>query len=362
MLKAKALASLVVATTAFNSPHDRGRHTQVLLALQHSFEMLLKAALVQTGTSVFDKRSGRSKSFDNCLNLARSSAKITLSEEDAGTLRAIDAMRDDEQHWFNEVSEQMLYIHARAAVTLFDELLFSVFEERLANHIPERVLPISTDPPKDLTLLLDDEYRQIGELLRPGRRAGHEARARIRTLLAMEGHVRDELFVSSRDVDRVERGVKNGNPRSEVFPRLEELATRLDGEGLAVTVHFTKKDGAPVRFEPDETTPAAAIRQVDLQAKYHLSATQLAEKVGLSSSRATALRRHLLLDDNSAMSHEFAFGKSKHRSFSDNALRLMRPLAGDRGAMEKIWAAHKPTKRSSPAPPCEVPGCRAAAD
>ena len=27
-------------------------------------------------------------------------------------------MRDDEQHWFNIVSEQLLYLHARAAVTL----------------------------------------------------------------------------------------------------------------------------------------------------------------------------------------------------------------------------------------------------
>ena len=48
---------------------------------------------------------------------------IKLTQEEAGTLRAIDAMRNDEQHWYNEVDEGILYVHARAAITLFDDLL-----------------------------------------------------------------------------------------------------------------------------------------------------------------------------------------------------------------------------------------------
>lgn len=48
MLKQKALDSLVFTIEAFNSPHEAGRATRVLLHLQHAFEMLLKAALVQT--------------------------------------------------------------------------------------------------------------------------------------------------------------------------------------------------------------------------------------------------------------------------------------------------------------------------
>jgi len=45
VLHNKAVASLVTAMTAFNSPVDTGRTTHVLLHLQHAFEMLLKAAL-----------------------------------------------------------------------------------------------------------------------------------------------------------------------------------------------------------------------------------------------------------------------------------------------------------------------------
>ena len=54
-LHGKALSSMRTAMTAFNSPHDDGRPTVVLLHLQHAFEMLLKAALFQGGANVFDK-------------------------------------------------------------------------------------------------------------------------------------------------------------------------------------------------------------------------------------------------------------------------------------------------------------------
>jgi hypothetical protein len=59
--------------------------------------MLLKAALVQTRDKrVFDSETGRSIGFERCLRLAAENAIIKLGEYDAGALRAIDAMRDDE--------------------------------------------------------------------------------------------------------------------------------------------------------------------------------------------------------------------------------------------------------------------------
>ena len=82
----------------------------------------------------------------------------------------------------------------------------------------------------------------------------------------MEAHVEPEARVSSKDVDRVERGIRNGNPRDKVFPRLSDIATSIDGAGITITVHFTKKQGAPVRYEADESMPAAAVREVDLHA------------------------------------------------------------------------------------------------
>ena len=358
VLKRKALTSFIIAAEAFNSPRDDGRVTDVLLHLQHAFEMLIKAALVQAGKPVFDQATGRSIGFEACVKLAMNDATIKLNEADAGTLRAIDAMRDDEQHWFNEVSEQLLYLHVRAGVTLFDDILQRVFGERLAGVLPARVLPVSADPPQDLALLLDDEYRQIQELLRPGRRARHEACARIRTLLAMEAHLEPETRVSSKDVDRVEKGIRNGNPRDQVFPRLSDLATTVEGQGITITVHFTKKQGAPVQYVADGSTPAAAIRQIDLQKKYHRSPAELATAVGLSSSRAVALRRHLGIDADESCRHDFQFGSQRHPRYSDNALTKMREAAQDLN-MEAIWEAHRPRPAGTAFPSCQVPDCSA---
>ncbi|WP_198021861.1 HEPN domain-containing protein [Paracoccus sp. J39] len=46
--------------TAFNSFHDEGRVTTVLLHAQHACEMLLKAVLVQNKQPVFEKNNGMS--------------------------------------------------------------------------------------------------------------------------------------------------------------------------------------------------------------------------------------------------------------------------------------------------------------
>ena len=81
--------------------------TAVLLHLQHSFEMLLKAALVERHLPVFDEAQGKSIGFNSCVNLGAESLGIT--EDEAGLLRAVDALRDQEQHWFAEISDGLLY-------------------------------------------------------------------------------------------------------------------------------------------------------------------------------------------------------------------------------------------------------------
>jgi hypothetical protein len=327
LLKDKALASMRRAVKAFNDLDDDGRQTAVMLNIQHAFEMLVKATLTDKKVRVFDKRSGRSIGFEKCSALA--SEHLRPSQEQIGLLRAIDASRDDEQHWLATLNEGLLYLHSRGAVTLFDEILDDAFGERLADHLPERVLPISTSPMTDVDVLVDEQYSQIKQLLRPGKRRRPEARALLRGLLAMEGHLSDEARVSERDVDRVEKAVRDGHSRDEVFPRLRDVTARFEGEGPTVKVHFTKREGAPVRFVPaDDPTDSAAVREIDLQRKYHISAFELAEMVGLSRPRATALRRHLGIDEDNSCLHVFTFGSQKHARYSDNAYRRMKqPLA-----------------------------------
>jgi hypothetical protein len=74
----------------------------------------------------------------------------------------------------------------------------------------------------------------VAELLKPGRRAGAEARARIRTLLAMEAHTEPETKVSDKDVSRVEKGIRAGKSRDVVFPRLSNVGAAISGVGIEV--------------------------------------------------------------------------------------------------------------------------------
>jgi hypothetical protein len=346
-LKSKAMASLRRALRAFNDYDDDGRVSTTLLHLQHAFEMLLKACLIQRKQPVFDPRTGRAIGFERCVTLG--SEHLRLSREEAGTLRAIDALRDDEQHWLTSTSEGILYLHVRAGVTLFDDLLTRIFETRLVDHLPHRVLPVSAEPPRDIQLLIDEEFSQITQLLQPGRRRRTEARAGIRALLAMESHVRDEnVLVSSRDVDRVEKAIRAGGERSQVFPTLSEIGTDISGNGIQITVRFSKTTGMPVRFVgADEDVIAGSIREVDLQRKFHYSTGGLAEALGLTSPRCLALKRVLKIDADETCRHAFTFGKLTHQRYSDNAFTMMRAALDGGIDMEEVWRLHGPRRRAS---------------
>ncbi len=343
LLKDKAISSLRRATAAFNGVDDDGRQTTVLLHLQHCFEMLLKAALLKKGVAVFDRRKGRAIGFEKCLNL--SNQHLGLAEAEVGILRAIDALRDDEQHYLAEVSEDLLYVHARGAVTLFDEILTANFSERLADSLPERVLPISTSPPRDIQILIDEQFHQVEELFKPGKRRRAEARAKIRGLLALEGHVSEEAQVSERDVNRVERGIREGKDITNVFPRLGQVGTEFSQDGPTLKVHFTRGGGgAPVEYiAADDPREAAAVREVDLQRKYYISKPDLAHRLELTPPKALALRRHLGIDEDEDCVHVFDFDSQKHYRYSDNALRRMQE-ALETVDMDEVWEVNRPRR------------------
>ena len=308
--------------------------------------MLLKAALVQKQIGVFDRKKGTSIGFKKCVNLASQFNTCRLSQSDAGTLRAIDSLRDAEQHCHVVVEEELLYLHVRALVTIFDEVLHRVFEERLADHLPPRVFPVSTLPLRDLNFLIDSEYRQITYLLQPGRRQRDEARGRIRMLLAMEAHVAEEVAVSEKDIDRIECAIKSEQAWPEVFPRLTSLQVQRVGEGVEMTVRFSKIEGAPVRFiAADDPEEAAAVREVDLQRKYRYSLTELAHHVGLTLPRSKALREHLGIDDDRQCLHIFEFGKTKLPRYSDRTIQRMREALGEVD-MDAVWDEQRPRGRA----------------
>lgn len=339
-LKEKAVASLKIAMSTFNSYEEDGRITSVLLHLQHACEMLLKAVLVQGKAPVFDKATGKSLGFERCLRLCQSDHG--LKPEEAGIMRAVDAMRDASQHWFIFVSEDLLYMHTRAVILAFDEYLKRALDADLHTHIPPRVLPVSTKPPGDFEFLIDKEYTLIAELLRPGKRQRNEARARIRALLAMEALTTDQVEISQKDIDRIEKAVKAGAEIGKVFPRLITVSTETSGEGVTLKVRFSKKEGAPVRYiSGDDLEEAAAVREVDIRKKFHMRAANLAKALKLTEPKSKALRWHLGIDDDKDCLHIFEFGKTTFPCFSDNARNRMRQAIDEGIDLEAVWQSYR---------------------
>ena len=145
----KAGDSLLLGIEVFNRPHERGRLAATLILMHHSFEMLLKAAILHRGGSIRENgRENQTIGFTLCIRRALSDAKIAfLTEEQCITLQALNSMRDAAQHHLVTLSEASLYLHAQTGVTLFRDLLDKVFGRKLGSMMPARVLPVSTMPP-----------------------------------------------------------------------------------------------------------------------------------------------------------------------------------------------------------------------
>ncbi|WP_198289557.1 hypothetical protein [Paracoccus sp. N5] len=156
----------------------------------------------------------------------------------------------------------------------------------------------------------------------------------------MEAHVSEEVAVSKRDLDRIEEAIKDDTPVEQVFPRLMTLATNIEGDGPTIRVRITRAADAPaVRFvSGDDPEGAAAIRDVDLQKKYHWSPSALAGKLGLTINKAKAVRDFLRIDEDQANVMVFEFGSQKHPRYSDNALRVLREAITPE-LVEEAWQA-----------------------
>ena len=139
LLKAKAVSSLLLSIDHFNRVSEVGRSEAVLIFLDHSFEMLLKAGILTKGGKIREPRQANTIGFDKCVRKALSETPF-LSDEQALVLQSINGLRDAAQHHLLSLSEGQLYFHAQSGVTLFRDVLKEVFAEDLADSLPTRVL------------------------------------------------------------------------------------------------------------------------------------------------------------------------------------------------------------------------------
>ena len=355
-LKQKAVESLVLSIELFNRPHDQGRCDAVLIHADHAFEMLLKAIIRHRGGAIRKAGEAHTIGFKDCLGKCLSEAELKcLTPEQAISLQFLNGLRDAAQHYLLELSEQQLYLASQAAVTLFNDLLADVFVETLRDHVPERVLPVSTSPPRDLDLMLDDEFTVITELIGPGSRRLGDARARLRSIAILESATAgSDHQPTDEELSGQVRELRAGRTWRDLFPGIASLQLSTSGSGLTYSLRISKKEGVPIRLvaEGDPVTAVVAVKRVNELDFYSLGFRELAAHLAdvISANKLPVVIRHLGLRDSPKYFKEVAIGRSRFARYSEEALNHLRADLQSLD-VEAIWqielAARRDRRRGS---------------
>lgn len=304
MLKTAGAESLALAVELFNRPVGTARESTVLLLLGHAFEMLLKAAIYQERGRLRDAGDRHTYGFAKTINIARSDLDI-LDSDDTTVLLAIKQDRDAAAHETVAMSDDLLWLHLRSAVTIFGRILTDRFQTPLANLIPARVVPVAALPPTDPIDVIEREMTDISGLLAPKTRRGEEARFRLRPLLALDGSVTErEEPPTELEVDRAVRALRGGMDWRTVFPGLAQLAISdapMPGS-QEITLRVVRRgSGVAVRPAGLDEGDALLYRTMDPFQEFNIKLTDFGSKLNLTRHQGLAVVWELnLKDDNRA--------------------------------------------------------------
>ncbi|QNR25517.1 DUF3644 domain-containing protein [Croceimicrobium hydrocarbonivorans] len=293
----KAVDSLVLSIELFNRPNDTARVHGVLIMMDHSFEMLLKASILHKGGKIKDRRATQTIGFESCVRKAFSDGEIKfLTEDEVLTLQSLNGLRDAAQHYTLEISEQHLYFQAQSGLTLFRDIVKRVFDIDLKEGLPVRVLPLSTTPPTDIQAFFSNEIVEIKKLLGPNKRKNIEAIEKLRALAIMENAVQgNDTQPSDGELKKILKTLEKGGNFGQLFPGVSTLNFTASGYGPSLDLRISRKEGVPVQIVP-EGTPGAhvvALKRVNELDYYNLGRDQLAKKVGLTGPKTSAVIHHL---------------------------------------------------------------------
>ncbi|WP_156939602.1 DUF3644 domain-containing protein [Desulfocurvus vexinensis] len=336
-LKQRAIHSLVLAIELFNRPHGNGRPEGTLIFLHHAFEMLLKAIIKDKKGTVHGKGEKYSFGFDKCLEIAQNELKI-LSKDERSALSILDAHRDTAVHYYQDVSEDLLYLQSQSAVTLFDDILGKSFGVKLADFIPERILPVSTRPPKDIQILIDSELTQVDDLLGAGNRRGIQATARLRSIMALATASRDDAErVTEGELRRAVQRRRKGEEWKVIFPEIGQLRLDTEGEGMLFSLRIRK--GMPVR-SAGEGEDALIIRDRDWFDKFNLSLNDVAKKLEKTPPKTRAYMFEINIWNDPEMYGEKKIKSQRYKRYTQKALNALRAAVAQYPE-DEIWEKHK---------------------
>jgi hypothetical protein len=316
----------------------------VVILLDHSFEMLLKATILHRGGAIRKPREKQTIGFDECLRKALSEGSVQfLKQEQVLQLQAINTLRDAAQHHLVDLSEQHLYIHAQAGLTLFRDVLRAAFDEDLKIRLPSRVLPLSTTPPVDLAALFEQEAKEVQRLLKPGTRRKVEAAAKLRALAIVDGALRgDRLQPTDGELRKLGASISKGKKWEDVFPGVAGIQLTASGAGPSLDLRISKKEGIPIQLVPEGTPGASvvAVHKVDSLGFYNLGRDQVAKHLELSGPKTTALISHLKIKDDTECYRRITIGKASFDRYFQKAIDRMREALKP-VQMDEVWSEYQ---------------------
>jgi len=333
LLLKKSIDSLLLGIEHFNRPFDRGRSDAVLIFLDHSFEMLLKAVIAHKGGRIREGRAKETIGFDHCVRKCLSNEGLkSLTEDQARTLRTINGFRDAATHYMISLPEDLLYLHTQAAVSTFRDVLRDVFGRNLGDVLPTRAMPVSTTVARDMPVIVADEFSYIRSLLAAGRRRRTEARARLRWMAIMENAVAGaSLQPGESDLERRLQMMARGTEWYNMFPNVAGLKVQAEGSGPTLSIRISKSDGLPVRLVKEGEPEAAlvAVKRVDELGYYSLGFKDILRHLkqdhpSIGQNQLHALINHLRIRGDPDCFKEFTIGSSKFKRYSRCALEKLR--------------------------------------
>lgn len=351
-LKEEAVESLRLTIELYNRPYSLGRQRGVLLHLGTGFELLLKSAILRLGGEIdIGGTNEQTIGLTKCINRCHTGSHIDevrfLEDDEKILLDKIKHDRDAAAHNLVETSEKQLYTFAEAGVTTFDEVLYRIHDKRLANHIPGRVLPLSTEPPENLALLIDDEYHQIQELLEEGNKV--QAKARLRAIESLE-RAADELTddyspISDSELESRLQEIKNERDWTKIFRGAASLDFTTDGAGPTMKLQLTKSQGVPVQLVSEEDAQEEetfiGVKRVSERDYYNLGIRDIGRKLPISWQKAKTVAIELDILNDEEYYKEIEVGSSRYKRYSGYALeRIREAIEEGEVSPEETWENH----------------------
>ena len=342
----KACDGFVLAIELFNRPSDTSRVTGVLILLDHSLEMMLKAGIVHRGGRLRTSDAEHTFPFKKCVNIALDSQGIAfLTPDQALTLRAVNGLRDQAQHYLIDVREEILYVLVQSAVIVLRDVMASCFDVSLDKRLPARVMPVSTVIPQDPSVVLRDELEQIRAWSRPGVRRKNLVEAKLRTLVILDALAQGDdpdARVRQAALSATTKRFAGEDDLASLFPGAFSTTWSPDAPGAPFILKWSTREGIPVRAVNDDEAPEAitAFREVNHLDRFNLGARDLAEKLDTSTIKVVAAVCVGNVKDDPECFEEIVIGKSRHKRYSQKAIRVLGELIEKRG-MDVIWTEYR---------------------